>query len=49
MMPTVSSMALFHTLGQDAQEMQCDIFGHVMPLDQHHVMRSLINATTAFV
>ena len=50
-MPTVSSMAPFHLLGQDAQnEMKHDISGHMMPListscDAH----GIINSTTAFV
>ena len=33
MLPSVSSMATFHMLGQnDQKKMQHDIFGHVMPL-----------------
>ena len=49
MMPIVSSMAIFHLLGQDDQkEMQHDVFGPVLPLapalcDTNHIF----NGTTA--
>ena len=51
-MPTVSSMAPFHLLGQDEQnEMQHDLFGHVLPLEQASAscnVTDIISGTTAF-